>query len=121
LAEDLGITRHVSFYNRFVNIEELKSFLGAADIYITPYLNPAQITSGTLAYATSCGKAVVSTPYWHAEELLSDDRGVLVPFGNSDVLAREVAALLRDETRRHAMRRRAYMHGRNAVWSNTAR
>lgn len=77
LAEDLGITRYISFYNRFVSIEELKSFLGAADIYITPYLNPAQITSGTLAYATGCGKVVVSTPYWHAEELLSDDRAVL--------------------------------------------
>ena len=72
------------FYNRFVEIDELIEFIGVADIYVTPYLNPAQITSGTLAYAFGCGKAVVSTPYWHAEELLADGRGVLVPFGDAD-------------------------------------
>lgn len=120
MAQSLGVERHVSFYNRFVNIEELKSFLGVADIYITPYLNAAQITSGTLAYAVGCGKAVVSTPYWHAEELLAEDRGVLVPFGDTDALAREVIGLLRDDQRRHAMRKRAYMFGRNMIWSQTA-
>ena len=74
------MTQHVAFYNRFVELEELKQFIGAADIYITPYLNKAQTTSGTLCYAFGCGKAVISTPYWHAEELLAEDRGVLVPF-----------------------------------------
>src|ERR1700735_1511788 len=83
LAQDLGIKRNVSFYNRFVEFEELTAFLGVADIYITPYLNVAQSTSGTLAYAFGCGKAVISTPYWHAQELLEDNRGVLVPFNNT--------------------------------------
>ena len=76
LAEDCGVKEHVIFYNRFVALEELKEFIGAADIYVTPYLNEAQITSGTLAYCFGAGKAVVSTPYWHAQELLADDRGV---------------------------------------------
>jgi glycosyltransferase involved in cell wall biosynthesis len=120
LAQELGIKRNVSFYNRFVELDELKEFLSAADIYITPYLNVAQITSGTLAYAFGCGKAVISTPYWHAEELLADDRGVLVPFGDSQALAREVIGLLKDDTRRHAMRKRAYLLGREMVWSRVA-
>ena len=92
LAKDLGIKPNVSFYNRFVEIDELIEFIGMADIYITPYLNPAQITSGTLAYAFGCGKAVVSTPYWYAEELLADGRGVLVPFDDSAALARRSAS-----------------------------
>ena len=79
MTQDLGIKKNVIFYNRFVALRELVEFIGAADIYVTPYLNPAQITSGTLAYSFGCGKAVVSTPYWHAEELLADGRGVLVP------------------------------------------
>jgi hypothetical protein len=91
-----------------------------ADIYITPYLNPAQITSGTLAYAFGCGKAVISTPYWYAEELLAEGRGVLVPFGDSTALAREVCELLRDEPRRHAMRKKAYLLGREMIWSHVA-
>ncbi|MDZ7338449.1 MAG: glycosyltransferase family 4 protein [candidate division KSB1 bacterium] len=120
LARELGIKKNVIFYNRFVDIEELKEFLGAADIYITPYLHKAQVTSGTLSYAFGCGKAVVSTPYWHAEELLADARGVLVPFDDPEAIAKEVIALLRDEPRRHAMRKRAYMLGREMVWSNVA-
>jgi glycosyltransferase involved in cell wall biosynthesis len=120
LARDLGIEKHVIFYNRFVDIDELKEFLGAADIYITPYLNPAQITSGTLSYAFGCGKAVISTPYWHAEELLAEGRGILVPFADSEAIAREVIGLLQDPTRRHAMRKRAYMLGREMVWSHVA-
>jgi glycosyltransferase involved in cell wall biosynthesis len=82
LARTLGIEKHVIFYNRFVELKELTEFIRAADVYVTPYLNPAQITSGTLAYSFGCGKAIVSTPYWHAEELLADGRGVLVPFGD---------------------------------------
>lgn len=120
LARDLGIDGNVIFYNRFVELEELKEFLGAADVYITPYLNAEQITSGTLAYSFGCGKAVVSTPYWHAEELLADGRGVLVPFSDSEALAREVTRLLRDEPYRHAIRKAAYKQGREMIWSNTA-
>lgn len=120
MAEDLGVKRHITFYNRFVDLDELKQFIGAADIYLTPYLNPAQITSGTLAYSFGCGKAVVSTPYWHAEELLADGRGVLVPFNDPDAIAREVVALLLDEPRRHAMRKRAYLLGREMVWGHAA-
>jgi glycosyltransferase involved in cell wall biosynthesis len=120
LAKDLGIKPNVSFYNRFVEIDELIEFIGMADIYVTPYLNPAQITSGTLAYAFGCGKAVLSTPYWYAEELLAESRGVLVPFSDSAALAREICELLRDEPRRHAMRKKAYLLGREMIWSHIA-
>lgn len=121
LAKKNRIQKHVIFYNRFVALEELKEFIGAADLYLTPYLNEAQITSGTLAYAFGSGKAVISTPYWHAAELLADDRGVLVPFGDAAAIAREVISLLRDDPRRHAMRKHAYKLGREMVWSHTAR
>jgi glycosyltransferase involved in cell wall biosynthesis len=121
LAKKNKVQKHVIFYNRFVELEELKEFIGAADLYLTPYLNEAQITSGTLAYAFGAGKAVISTPYWHAAELLAEGRGVLVPFHDSKAIAREVIGLLRDETRRHAMRKHAYKLGREMVWSNTAR
>src|SRR5207248_1670634 len=121
LAKRNKVEKNVIFYNRFVDIEELKEFIGAADLYITPYLNEAQITSGTLAYAFGAGKAVVSTPYWHAQELLADDRGIIVPFADTKAIAREVVALLRDETRRHAMRKQAYKLGREMIWSNVAR
>jgi glycosyltransferase involved in cell wall biosynthesis len=121
LAKKNKVEKNVIFYNRFVDLEELKEFIGAADLYITPYLNEAQVTSGTLAYAFGAGKAVVSTPYWHAAELLADERGVLVPFGDSKAIACEVVSLLGDATRRHAMRKNAYKLGREIVWSNTAR
>jgi hypothetical protein len=121
LAKQRKIEKSVIFYNRYVTLDELKEFIGAADLYITPYLNEAQATSGTLAYAFGSGKAVISTPYWHAAELLADGRGVLVPFGDAAAIAREVISLLRDETRRHAMRKLAYTLGRDMVWSNTAR
>jgi len=120
LARDLGVERNVSFYNRFVELEELTEFIGAADLYVTPYLNPAQIVSGTLSYSFGCGKAVISTPYWHAEELLAEGRGVLVPFADSGALAHEIIGLLKDETRRHAMRKKAYLMGREMVWSQSA-
>lgn len=116
LAKKNKIEKNVIFYNRFVEIEELKEFIGAADIYVTPYLNEAQITSGTLAYAFGAGKAIVSTPYWHAQELLSDDRGMLVPFGDPHAIAQSVIGLLRDETRRHSIRKSAYKLGREMVW-----
>jgi glycosyltransferase involved in cell wall biosynthesis len=120
LAKKNKVDKNVIFYNQFVDLENLQEFIGAADLYITPYLNEAQITSGTLAYAFGAGKAVVSTPYWHAAELLAEDRGVLVPFGDAPAIAREVAGLLRDDTRRHAMRKNAYRLGREMIWSNTA-
>src|SRR5437016_8020373 len=120
LAKKNRIDKNVIFYNQFVDLENLKEFIGAADLYITPYLNEAQITSGTLAYTFGAGKAVVSTPYWHASELLADERGVLVPFGNAEAIAREVTGLLRDENRRHALRKNAYKLGREMVWSNVA-
>jgi glycosyltransferase involved in cell wall biosynthesis len=120
LAKKKNIEKNVIFYNRFVELENLKEFIGAADLYITPYLNEAQITSGTLAYTFGAGKAVVSTPYWHAAELLAEDRGVLVPFADAEAIAREVVSLLRDDTRRHAIRKNAYRIGREMVWSNVA-
>ena len=121
LAKKNRVEKNVIFYNRFVELEELKEFIGAADLYITPYLNEAQVTSGTLAYAFGAGKAVVSTPYWHAAELLAEERGVLVPFGDSKAIAREVVSLLGDATRRNAIRKNAYKLGREMVWSNVAR
>ena len=121
LAKKNKVEKNVIFYDRFVELEELKEFIGAADVYITPYLNEAQSTSGTLAYTFGAGKAVVSTPYWHAAELLAEERGILVPFGDSKAIAREVGGLLRDATRRHAMRKNAYKLGREMVWNNVAR
>jgi len=120
LARDLGIKKNVIFYNRFVELKELTEFIRAADVYVTPYLNVAQITSGTLAYAFGCGKAVVSTPYWHAEELLADGRGVIVPFADSGALAREVGGLLRDEPRRATICEEAYRLGREMIWEQSA-
>jgi glycosyltransferase involved in cell wall biosynthesis len=120
LAKKNRVQQNLIFYDRFVELNELKEFIGAADIYITPYLNEAQITSGTLAYTFGAGKAVISTPYWHATELLAEGRGVLVPFADPEAMAREVIGLLRDEPRRHALRKNAYKLGREMVWSNVA-
>jgi len=121
LAKKNKLEKNVIFYNRFVELETLKEFIGAADFYITPYLNEAQITSGALAYTFGAGKVVISTPYWHAAELLAEDRGVLVPFRDAPAIAREVIGLLRDDTRRRAIRKNAYRLGRDMVWSNVAR
>ncbi len=120
LAKDLGVQKNVVFFNRFVELEELMRFIGAADIYLTPYLTESQITSGTLAYAFGAGNAVVSTPYWHAAELLTAERGKLVPFRDAKAIAVAVVELLRDETLRHTMRKNAYKLGREMVWSRVA-
>ena len=120
LAQEKGVEGHVIFYNRFVSLEELVQFIGAADIYITPYLNEAQITSGTLAYTVGAGKAVISTPYWYAEEMLAEERGVLTPFRDPAALAEQVIELLDNEANRHAMRKRAYMFGREMIWPQVA-
>lgn len=119
-ARDLGVERQVVFLDRFVDQAELLGFISMADVYVTPYLNEAQMTSGTLAYSFGLGKAVVSTAYWHADELLADGRGVLVPFGDSAATGKEVADLLTDDVRRQAMRRRAYADSRSMTWARTA-
>lgn len=121
LAQEQGVEGHVVFYNRFVSLDELVRFISAADIYITPYLNEAQITSGTLAYTLGAGKAVISTPYWYAQELLADARGTLVPFHQPAALAEQVIHLLENEAKRHAMRKRAYLYGRAMIWPRVAR
>ena len=120
MAKDLGVQKHVMFFNRFVELDELMRFIGAADIYLTPYLTEAQITSGTLAYAFGAGNAVVSTPYWHAQELLAEERGKLVPFRDAQAIAKGVSELLHDEPLRHLMRKNAYRLGRDMVWSRVA-
>ncbi len=121
LAHEKGVQGNVIFYNRFVSLEELIQFISAADIYITPYLDAAQITSGTLAYTLGAGKAVISTPYWYAEEMLADERGALVPFNDPQALADQVIDLLGNESKRHAMRKRAYLFGRDMIWPQVAR
>ena len=121
LAEQLGVSDHVIFNNRFVSAEELLEHVGAADIYITPYRHEAQVVSGTLAIALGAGKAIVSTPYWHAKELLAEKRGVIVPFQRPDAIAEAVLALLENNAERHAMRKRAYLHSRGTTWAKTAR
>jgi glycosyltransferase involved in cell wall biosynthesis len=121
LAQENGVEGQVIFYNRFVSLEELVEFIGAADIYITPYLNPAQIVSGTLAYTLGAGKAVISTPYWYAEEMLAEERGALVPFRDPAALAAQVIDLLDNEAKRHGMRKRAYLLGREMIWPQVAR
>jgi glycosyltransferase involved in cell wall biosynthesis len=121
LAQEKGVEGQVIFYNQFVTVDELVEFIGAADIYITPYQNPAQIVSGTLAYTLGAGKAIISTPYWYAEEMLAEERGVLVPFRDPPALAAQVIDLLDNEAKRHAMRKRAYMFGRDMIWPQVAR
>jgi hypothetical protein len=120
LAHDCGVKDHVIFYNRFVSLDDLKEFIGATDIYLTPYLNEAQITSGTLAYVFGAGKAVVSTPYWHAKELLADDRGILVPFRDPAAIASAVCCYLDDPEKLERTRIEAYRAGREMIWSSVA-
>ena len=121
MAQEKGVEGHVIFCNRFVSLEELIEFIGASDIYITPYLNQAQIVSGTLAYTLGAGKAVISTPYWYAEEMLAEGRGALVPFREPAALAEQVIHLLDNEAERHGMRKRAYLYGRTMIWPQVAR
>ena len=120
-VRELGIEGHVIFYNQFVDQATLLDFISMCDVYVTPYLNEAQMTSGTLAYSFGLGKAVVSTPYWHASELLAEGRGILVPFGDAEAIGREVSGLLTDDVRRLAMRKRAYAASRSMTWAQTAK
>jgi glycosyltransferase involved in cell wall biosynthesis len=119
-ARELSVQDQVVFLDQFVDQATLIDFISMCDVYATPYLNEAQMTSGTLAYSFGAGKAVVSTPYWHARELLADGRGVLVPFGDSAAIGAEIAALLTDDLRRHALRRHAYSYSRAMTWPRTA-
>jgi glycosyltransferase involved in cell wall biosynthesis len=120
LAMEMGVESNVIFHNRFVSPEEMVEFIGAADIYITPYRHEAQVVSGTLAYALGAGKAIISTPYWHAIELLDDRRGALVPFQNPGAIAQKTIELLDTPATRHAMRKRAYLFAREMVWKRVA-
>ncbi len=120
-AQRLGVDSSVIFHNRFVSPGELAEFLSAADIYVTPSLNPEQSTSGTLAYAVGAGKAVISTPYLYARELLADGRGILVPWRDPQAIAREVVDLLGDDAKRLGLRERAAAQGRSMVWPAVAR
>ena len=120
LAKEVGVESQVMFHNRFVSPEEMVEFIGAADIYITPYRHEAQVVSGTLAYALGAGKAIISTPYWHAIELLDDRRGALVPFQNPDAIAQKTIELLDTPAIRHAMRKRAYLFAREMIWKRVA-
>jgi glycosyltransferase involved in cell wall biosynthesis len=114
------VERNVIFHNRFVSPEVMAQFVGSADIYITPYPHEAQAVSGTLAYALGAGKAIISTPYWHAAEVLADGRGVLVPFEDSSAIATAAIKLLDNEAACQAMRKRAYLHAREMVWNKVA-
>ena len=119
-VRELGIQDHVVFLDRFVDLATLLEFISMCDVYVTPYLNEAQMTSGTLAYSFGLGKPVVSTPYWHARELLTEGCGVLVPFGDAAAIGGEIANLLTDDVRRQAMSRRAYAASRMMTWECTA-
>lgn len=120
LVKQLGIQENVIFHNRFVSDQELNNFLCSADIYVTPYLNGEQLTSGTLSFAVGTGKTVVSTPYWAAKELLSDGRGVLVDFGDSDQLADAIVGILKNDKLFYSLRRKAYDYGRSRTWPKIA-
>lgn len=120
LAEALGVSNNIRFIDGFLEQDELLDYLSAADIYVTPYLNEAQITSGTLSYAVALGRAVVSTPYWHAAELLADGVGRLVPFGDSEGFAAAIGALLDDPDELETIRQRAYAEGRKMTWDRLA-
>ncbi len=117
----LKVDRHVIFHNRFISLKELCELLICADIYITPYLHKQQAVSGTLAYAMGAGKAIISTPYWYAEEMLGEGRGVLVPFSEPPAIASELIRLFGDEAEMNAMRKRAYTFSRQMVWKEVAR
>src|SRR6266851_4547175 len=120
LAKEVGVESNVIFHNRFVSPEEMVAFIGAADIYITPYRYEEQVVSGTLAYALGAGKAIISTPYWHAIELLDDRRGALVRFQDPGAIAQKTIELLTTPALRHAMRKRAYLFARDMVWKKAA-
>ncbi len=119
LVKNLQIEKNVEFLNEFINEQDLFKYLYASDIYITPYLNEAQITSGTLSYAVGVGSAVISTPYWHAAELLADGRGKLFDFSNSESLTTTLTDLLDNPQELAELKMRAYEYGQNITWPKT--
>ncbi|WP_194953514.1 glycosyltransferase family 4 protein [Sphingopyxis solisilvae] len=116
LAKALGVESHIKWIDAFLETDALLDLIEAADIYVTPYTGAGQSTSGTLAYAMALGKAVVSTPYAHATELLDDGHGILVPFGDGQAIADEIVGLLSDRDQLSAMQKRAYQRGRLMIW-----
>ncbi|MCE5199182.1 MAG: glycosyltransferase family 4 protein [Armatimonadota bacterium] len=116
----LGIEENVRFNNRFLSLNELVRYLCATDVYVTPYLSKDQIVSGTLAYALGCGKAIVSTPYLYAEEVLADGRGMLVDFESPDSIADTVNRILDEKELKEGLENSAYTYGRRAAWFNVA-
>jgi glycosyltransferase involved in cell wall biosynthesis len=121
MIREKGLEKHVFLHNTYVSLEELKKYLIMSDIFVTPYLSQDQLVSGTLAYAVACGKVVVSTPYWYAQELLGDGRGVLVPFGDIKKLSKQISDLLSNEEKRNKLRKNAYQFGRKMIWNEVGR
>ena len=115
-ARRVGVTGSLRFVNEYLTQGEIVEYLLASDVYVTPYLDPAQITSGTLAYALGAGKAIVSTPYLHASEVLADGRGIVVPFRDPAAIAAAVGGILKDPVRKRALEERAYAYGRATTW-----
>jgi len=120
LARELGVEKNVVFHNRFFSPQEMAALVGSTDIYVTPYCHEEQAVSGTLAYALGAGKAIISTPYWHAAELLGDGRGALVPFKDPAAIAETAIELLDNDAARESMRKRAYVYERHMVWDRVA-
>lgn len=120
MVREFGLQNNVQLIDKYLDFDELVSYLAATDIYLTPYLNPVQIVSGTLAYAVGCGKAVVSTPYLYAEELLAHGRGFLCNFRDADSIADRLNMLLDDPSFRRSTERRAYRFGRQMTWPHVA-
>jgi glycosyltransferase involved in cell wall biosynthesis len=116
----LGLRRHVRFDNRYLTLEELVNYLSATDVYVTPYVNPDQIVSGTLAYAIGCGRAIVSTPYLYAQSVLSENRGVLAQFGDPASIAQGILRILGDDKYRGCLEDNCYQWGRRTTWHNVA-
>ncbi|GAI74872.1 unnamed protein product, partial [marine sediment metagenome] len=121
MVNEKGLENHVFFHNAYVSLEELKKYLVMSDIFVTSYLAQEQLVSGTLAYAVACGKVVVSTPYWYAQELLGDGRGILVPFGDIGKLSKQLSDLLSNEEKRNKLRKNAYQFGRKMIWNEVGR
>jgi glycosyltransferase involved in cell wall biosynthesis len=121
LIKSLKLEKHVLFLNEFINVQDLFKYLSASDIYITPYLNEAQITSGTLSYAIGVGSAVISTPYWHASELLAEERGILFNFNDSENLTEILMNLLNNPAKLSELKRKAYDYGRGITWPKSGK
>jgi polysaccharide biosynthesis protein PslF len=120
-AKELGVNHHVKFLNRFLSKPELYNYLQATDVYITPYLSPNQVSSGTLSYALAVGKAVVSTPYLHAKEALGDGRGVFCRFSDSESIAEKVTDVIENKPLRKALEHKAYLYSRKFTWPKVAK